>query len=213
MSTKSDQYCCSRCSFMNTGPSVHTCMFASRFPRCTQQEQVLCGLRCPEVVAAQRHRGGKHHLRQPFQQTEVGTTTKSSSFNSLPLWWSPFFMLCTSSFPGTKRWLTPALCSRTLTCCLSVTKLRSERGYAHHLASFAWICLFHFWPCFNVIVLLWLRASTWVEGRDRGSAWPELSTGTPTSSSWWAPQNNTTKMMRLKEGIQGWFFLSKCFVH
>lgn len=99
-------------------------------------------------------------------------------------------MLCTSSFPGTKRWSMPALCSRTSTCCLSVTKLRSERGYAHHLVSFAWVCLLHFWPCFNVIVLLWLRASTWVEGRDRGSAWPELSTRTPTSSSWWAPQNN-----------------------
>lgn len=33
-------------------------------------------------------------------------------------------------FSGTKQWLTPALCSQTLTCCHSETRLRLEREYA-----------------------------------------------------------------------------------
>lgn len=47
----------------------------------------------------------------------------------------------------------------------------------------------YFWyntDIFSHHVLLWFRASTWVEVRDRESVWPELSTRTPTSSSWWA---------------------------
>lgn len=36
-----------------------------------QQEQILCGLRDPEIVATQRHRGGKHHVWQPLQQAAV----------------------------------------------------------------------------------------------------------------------------------------------
>lgn len=49
---------------------VSVCLY---FPWCTQQEQKLCCLRCPEVLAAQRYRGGKHHLWQSVQQTAVRT--------------------------------------------------------------------------------------------------------------------------------------------
>lgn len=47
------------------------------FPPRSQQEQVLCGLRCSEVMVAQRHRGGEHRLRQPLQQTEVRAASSS----------------------------------------------------------------------------------------------------------------------------------------
>lgn len=43
-----------------------------------QQEQELCGLRCSEVLVAQRYGGGEHRLWQPLQQTEVRAGGSSS---------------------------------------------------------------------------------------------------------------------------------------
>lgn len=48
------------------------------------------------------------------------------------------------------------------------------------------------WGVTSSLVLLWFRVSTWAEVRGRESAWPELSTRTPTSSSWWARPYQTS---------------------
>lgn len=52
---------------MKTGLVVLMPLFASVSHDALQQEQILRGLRYPEVLAAQRHRGGEHHLWRPFQ--------------------------------------------------------------------------------------------------------------------------------------------------
>lgn len=60
---------------MNPEPDPHRSCSLSL----PQQEQELCGLRCSEVVVAQRHGGGEHRLWQPLQQTEVRSAAASSS--------------------------------------------------------------------------------------------------------------------------------------
>lgn len=104
--------------------------------------------------------------------------------------------------PGTRLWLTPAHCSPTSTFCPSGTKLRSESGYA-----------LMFPVRFNALLLdvtfplLWcFRGLTWAEVRGRGSAWPELFTRTPTSSSWWAQLYQSSSLKHPR-----WWWQSKYF--
>lgn len=108
--------------------------------------------------------------------------------------------------PGTRLWLTPAPCSLTSTFCPSGTKLRSESGYAlMFCAPLSDECASSGCRSSSVVVL-WFRGLTWAEVRGRGSAWPELFTRTPTSSSWWAQLYQSSSLKHPQ-----WWWRSKYF--
>lgn len=196
-SLRSDQYHCSKDTQKCT-PWFSPFPFTS-VSHDAQQEQIFCGLRRSEVVAAQRDRGGKHCLRQPFQQTEVRTGCSSVLLDEAEHWGGSFVV------PGTRPWLTPAHCSLTSTSCPSGTKLRSESGYAlMFCAPLSDECASS--GCVISSVVVWFRGLTWAGGRGRGSAWPELFTRTPTSSSWWARLYQSSRLKHPR-----WWWQSKYF--